>query len=786
MNYFRKFRIKTKLLILSIIPLLVIIIYSGFTVKNLLVEKESLLSTNHHILEMEALAKLIHPMQVERGMSVGVVARKDKEGQNKLSDIRKEVDTQIENLKKIYKDDSIISKLDDLSNKREKINDLSISSGEVGKYFSKVILSLLDSTIIIPSLTSDMTSRNFLQTYTHFATSKEALGQIRANLNGTFTNDKFVEKTYDSFLGSLGAYKVNLNKFFTLASADLKEYYDKSTDTKVVSETFNMINIASEKSDTGGFNINAKTWFENVTSTINIFRDVELKLFEKVKELNQISMDKNSSNFIYIISFIMIVVLTIIFLTILIIKDITNSVIDFQNGLLSFFSYLNREQSDVKLLDDSSKDEFGDMAQVVNENIQKTKKLIEEDNSLIEDAKVVMSRVNNGWYSQYIEKSTSNNSLEDFKNNVNKMIANTKHRFELVNEVLKEYSNNNFSKKLNLQENDEKNGVLEALINGINNLHDTITKMLIENKSNGLTLNNSSNILLSNVDKLNLSSNEAAASLEETAAALEEITSNIRNNTENIAKMSILSSNVTKSADDGEKLANQTTLAMEDINTQVKSINEAISVIDQIAFQTNILSLNAAVEAATAGEAGRGFAVVAQEVRNLASRSAEAAREIKSLVENATQKANQGKEIANHMINGYKELNENIQQTTNLISDIEMASKEQQSGIEQINSAVNLLDQQTQKNAQIASQTQDIAVTTDTISKLIVSNANAKEFIGKNDVKAKEVNLKSNISSDVKINQGAPKKVLAPSFETKVKSQKIESKISKEDEWESF
>ena len=310
--------------------------------------------------------------------------------------------------------------------------------------------------------------------------------------------------------------------------------------------------------------------------------------------------------------------------------------------------------------------------------------------------------------------------------------------------------------------------------------------MLIENKSNGLTLNNSSNILLSNVDKLNLSSNEAAASLEETAAALEEITSNIRNNTENIAKMSILSSNVTKSADDGEKLANQTTLAMEDINTQVKSINEAISVIDQIAFQTNILSLNAAVEAATAGEAGRGFAVVAQEVRNLASRSAEAAREIKSLVENATQKANQGKEIANHMINGYKELNENIQQTTNLISDIEMASKEQQSGIEQINSAVNLLDQQTQKNAQIASQTQDIAVTTDTISKLIVSNANAKEFIGKNDVKAKEVNLKSNISSDVKINQGAPKKVLAPSFETKVKSQKIESKISKEDEWESF
>ncbi|MFX4232112.1 methyl-accepting chemotaxis protein, partial [Aliarcobacter butzleri] len=92
-------------------------------------------------------------------------------------------------------------------------------------------------------------------------------------------------------------------------------------------------------------------------------------------------------------------------------------------------------------------------------------------------------------------------------------------------------------------------------------------------------------------------------------------------------------------------------------NNQVNLINEAIGVIDNIAFQTNILSLNAAVEAATAGEAGKGFAVVAGEVRNLASRSAEAAREIKTIVENATSKANQGKSIATNMIEGYKELN---------------------------------------------------------------------------------------------------------------------------------
>ena len=110
---------------------------------------------------------------------------------------------------------------------------------------------------------------------------------------------------------------------------------------------------------------------------------------------------------------------------------------------------------------------------------------------------------------------------------------------------------------------------------------------------------------------------------------------------------------VTDSVKEGEELASKTSLAMDEINEQVNAINDAITVIDQIAFQTNILSLNAAVEAATAGEAGRGFAVVAQEVRNLASRSAEAAKEIKDLVENANIKANEGKEIADVMIGGF-------------------------------------------------------------------------------------------------------------------------------------
>ena len=372
----------------------------------------------------------------------------------------------------------------------------------------------------------------------------------------------------------------------------------------------------------------------------------------------------------------------------------------------------------------------------------------------------------------------------ELKNVVNNMANNIETNIDNVLNILEQYSSYNYLNKISTKNLKEH---LLKLANGVNTLGDSITQMLVENKSNGLTLDESSNILLANVDKLNISSNEAAASLEETAAALEEITSNIRNNTQNIAKMANYSNDVTKSVTHGEKLANQTTLAMDEINLQVNAINDAISVIDQIAFQTNILSLNAAVEAATAGEAGKGFAVVAQEVRNLASRSSEAAKEIKIIVENATKKANDGKEISNNMIEGYKELNENITNTINLIQDIEMSSKEQLMGIEQINDAVNSLDQQTQQNAMVASQTHDVAILTDEIAKLVVSNADKKEFIGKSEVKGKNIDSKHNVSYDIKNNRILDNKVLISSkVKVETNKQKIVSNISKDDEWESF
>ena len=492
---------------------------------------------------------------------------------------------------------------------------------------------------------------------------------------------------------------------------------------------------------------------------------------KNIEIMHQNSKEKITSIILGIVIIAIVVSVILIFIiSFFITKEIISPLERFENGLLSFFKYLNKESSDVSKIEIKSEDEIGIMTKVVNENIERTNNLLKQDEALINNVKEVVSQINKGNLKERIIAKTDNDSLEELKNILNDMleIISKKVNNDLVSidEVLSKYKDMNFTARIENLTGD--------VAKEINILADTINHLLLENKINGLTLEDSSKILLENVNKLNISSNEAAASLEETAAALEQITSNIRNNTESIAKMAKLSDGVIRSSKDGENLANQTTNAMDEINNKVNMVNEAIAVIDQIAFQTNILSLNAAVEAATAGEAGKGFAVVAQEVRNLASRSAEAAKDIKHIVEEATIKANEGKQIASSMIYGYKDLSENITQTMNLISDIENASKEQLMGIEQINDAVSELDRQTQQNAMVSSQTHDIALVTDEIAKEIVKEANSKEFIGKDSAKARDFH-KSNTTVATTSN----KKPTIANIEKK-------ESIKDSDEWENF
>jgi methyl-accepting chemotaxis protein len=197
---------------------------------------------------------------------------------------------------------------------------------------------------------------------------------------------------------------------------------------------------------------------------------------------------------------------------------------------------------------------------------------------------------------------------------------------------------------------------------------------------------------------------QTASNLQQTASSLSQLTGNVRQSADSAAQANQLASSATQVARRGGTVVSQVVATMEEINSSSKKIADIIGVIDGIAFQTNILALNAAVEAARAGEQGRGFAVVAGEVRSLAQRSAEAAKEIKSLIGTSVDKVETGSKLVQDAGSTMDEIVASVQRVTDIIGEISAAALEQSQGIGQVNEAVTRLDQMTQQNAALVEE----------------------------------------------------------------------------------
>ena len=417
------------------------------------------------------------------------------------------------------------------------------------------------------------------------------------------------------------------------------------------------------------------------------------------------------------------------------------SFVEFEEYLHNIFDFVSKKTTSINLNPNISDGDFAQLNHKINVIVQPIVEGIQKENELIEEIDDVIEKVDNGFYFYEVTKNSSNPMIMSIKEKLNNLIASTNEQLQIVVNTLTQYGESNFDYRYDAKQNENMNGSFGSLVAASMLIGNNVSELIGMILNAGEKLNLDTNILTQTSSNLSRASNEQAASLEETAAALEEITSTIINNNDNIQRILSNSRDLSDSVSVGQQLANQTGNSMEEINVQVKAINEAIAIIDQIAFQTNILSLNAAVEAATAGEAGKGFAVVAQEVRNLASRSAEAAKEIKTIVENATSKANDGKMISNQMIDGYKTLNDKIQSTVHLINEIATASKEQQEGLEQINDAMAMLDQATQKNASEASRINDLVEEVSSLSNDLVVAASRAKFSTKAREQVKDVDL---------------------------------------------
>lgn len=448
-----------------------------------------------------------------------------------------------------------------------------------------------------------------------------------------------------------------------------------------------------------------KPLYHNVITKTKKLKKEKVVLAKKFKE----SLE---SFFYSVVSVILICLAIVILLSYIISKGVLQSLNIFREAMKSL-----SQGSGVSKITLQNQDETAQISEYFNLYIDNITKGLEKDKQVIVEVQEVIEKVNSGLYNTKVLSKANSKEINELVESLNHMINTGSANLTILSQTLIAYGNSQFDHKIPQMKG--LTGLISSLLMGVQATGNTISEILALIEQSNKKLIHSSQTLTDSSINLSQSSNSQAASLEQTAAAIEEVTTTIAHTVENTIKMDQYAKELEKSASAGKELANQTTHSMDEINEQVNAIHEAITVIDQIAFQTNILSLNAAVEAATAGEAGKGFAVVAGEVRNLASRSADAANEIKKLIESATQKTDQGKQVSTTMIQGYSELMDKISLTTELINDVTNGSKEQQEAMIQINDAITSLDQNTQKNADEATQISEMAKANQQLAKTL-------------------------------------------------------------------
>jgi len=659
--------VRNKLILSVCVPVLAIAAIGLNTIRQKLVvvnEMSQVEALTHFAVE---ISEFVHEAQKERGLTAGFISSNGEKFRNELVNQHKVTDGKLAVLQETLasKDTTVFSErlqhslsramesIDDLDQMRSSILSMKLPLGEALGYYTYNHAELLDAVAEMSAESTDSKLATQFVVYASYLQAKERVGIERAVLTGVFTRDSIDLDTYARFINLVSEQDMYLHEYRIYAGAEQIRGLDQIESSSIFQHVQSFRDIVYEKQLAGDFGVDAQKWFSAATEKID-----KLKFFENTLSENLLASALSARDIAKSVAISTAGILTAVIATIIVIGVfITRSLLGPLTKLRSIMSEMASGEKDLSnRADDQRSDELGKVASAFNRFVE----MLQQSN---EREKI---------------------KADDLKGKVKQLLV-----------VAQAASDGN----LTLDKPYESDDDLGELANGFDSMFDNISLVLNEVIAGSAQINAGAQQCASASQQLSEGATQQAASLEEVAASLEEVGAMINQNADNATQASTLSDEAQANADKGSQEMVAMNEAMVSIKDSSEEISKIIKVIDDIAFQTNLLALNAAVEAARAGEHGKGFAVVAEEVRNLAMRSAEAAKNTSQMIEQSVDRANNGVSIASRVGEALSEIVNSSGKVNTLLTEIASASKEQAEGIDQINKGVSELDKVTQQNA---------------------------------------------------------------------------------------
>lgn len=707
MKWLTHLKIKYKLTIVLLFPMIGLLYFSLLVVN----EKYQIAREMDYIEDLAQVAvkaaELIHQLQLERLVSVQFFKHHDQgiehQGERQLTQEYLKTDQdmnelhhQLEKIKVPHWDTSTY--LERLSKVFEQIKQLrqatqvhTRSKLQTIEDYGKINEILIEFIKQIATLTSDKVIFTRELAYINFLAAKELAAQERSLLVNALTQKYFERGEFQQFVALVAQQEVYQHIIFMfLATEEQKQFFEQQISGQFVEKTQDIRNMVYETANEGLLeNIDPQFWAQMQTGKIELLREVETRLGKDLADKTLNIQSQAYHDFIVAVVVILIIVLIVSLLGFLVLQGMTvqlNQAVTVANAIAN--GNLNHQ------IDITAKDETGQLLQAFAKmQTQLSTQIEQEINTVIQAAAI-------GDFQQRIDLQGKQGFFYRLSESINDIMNANQAMLEETMRIFAALARGDLTQFIE----NESRGAFEQLRNDANITVSRLQEIITTIKKTTQVVNHAAAEISQGNTSLSQRTEEQAASLEETAASMEQMTSTVQQNAENSKYASELAKNARDYAIQGGEVVSAAINAMTDINNSSQKITDIIGVINEIAFQTNLLALNAAVEAARAGEQGRGFAVVASEVRNLAQRSATAAKEIKELIQDSVAKVEEGTKLANHSGETLEQIVTAIKKVSDLAAEIASASQEQSSGIHQVNKAIAQLDETTQQNASMVQQ----------------------------------------------------------------------------------